>query len=164
MGVKLMVSVWPTVNPRASTAAEMRERGMLVRTDRGSDLLFPFVEAGERGAVHVHYYDPFNPEARAYLWQRVKESYFDKGIALFWLDACEPEIRPVDHGNLRFHEGAGAELACLYPFRHQQALFEGMRAAGRTDVLNLCRSAWAGSQRFGAAVWSGDIHSTWGML
>ena len=27
-------------------------------------------------------------------------------------------------------------------------------------MLLLCRSAWAGSQRYGAAVWSGDIPST----
>ena len=28
----------------------------------------------------------------------------------------------------------------------------------------LSRSAWAGSQRYGAAVWSGDIQSTWEAL
>ena len=28
----------------------------------------------------------------------------------------------------------------------------------------LCRSAWAGSQRYGAAVWSGDIPATWESL
>ena len=28
----------------------------------------------------------------------------------------------------------------------------------------LCRSAWAGSQRYGAAVWSGDIASTFESL
>src|SRR5205814_6002855 len=33
-----------------------------------------------------------------------------------------------------------------------------------TTVLNLCRSAWAGSQRYGAAVWSGDIDSTFEAL
>src|SRR5258708_26740913 len=35
-----------------------------------------------------------------------------------------------------------------------------MRYAGKPAILNLCRSAWAGSQRYGAAVWSGDINST----
>ncbi len=27
--------------------------------------------------------------------------------------------------------------------------------------VNLVRCAWAGSQRYGALVWSGDIHSDW---
>ena len=37
----------------------------------------------------------------------------------------------------------------------------GRRAAGQDDVVNLIRCAWAGSQRYGALVWSGDISSTW---
>jgi alpha-D-xyloside xylohydrolase len=39
-----------------------------------------------------------------------------------------------------------------------------MQAAGEQDILFLCRSAWAGSQRFGAAVWSGDTPSTFSSL
>ena len=35
---------------------------------------------------------------------------------------------------------------------------------GEKDVLLLCRSAWAGSQRYGAAVWSGDIPTTFESL
>jgi alpha-D-xyloside xylohydrolase len=35
-----------------------------------------------------------------------------------------------------------------------------MRQEGEEEILSLCRSAWAGSQRYGAAVWSGDIDST----
>ncbi len=164
MGVRLMVSIWPSVNPRASTAAEMRERGFLVGTAHGSDLLYPFMETGEQRPTHLHYYDPTNPEARAFLWNKVKKSYHDKGVALYWLDACEPEIYPVEPENLRLHAGAGVEVACIYPFMHQKAFYDGMRAEGRRDIINLCRSAWAGSQRFGAAVWSGDIRSDWGSL
>ncbi len=36
-------------------------------------------------------------------------------------------------------------------------VWEGMQAQGETEILTLNRSAWAGSQRYGAAVWSGDI-------
>ena len=35
-----------------------------------------------------------------------------------------------------------------------------MRSEGQEQVLNLLRCAWAGSQRYGALVWSGDIHSS----
>jgi alpha-D-xyloside xylohydrolase len=161
MGVKCMVSVWPSVNPRATTAREMKERGMLTGTDRGTDVLFSFAETREKPPSLMHYYDPTNPEARAFIWDRVKKSYHDAGVALYWLDACEPEIHPCTPDNLRFHAGPGVEVANIYPLMHQRAFYEGMRAAGRTDVLTLCRSAWAGSQRYGAAVWSGDIHSDW---
>jgi alpha-D-xyloside xylohydrolase len=43
---------------------------------------------------------------------------------------------------------------------HVQGFYEGMRAEGEEKPLFLCRSAWAGSQRYGAAVWSGDVPST----
>ena len=37
---------------------------------------------------------------------------------------------------------------------------EGMKQDGEKEVMNLVRSAWAGSQRYGALVWSGDIDSS----
>jgi alpha-D-xyloside xylohydrolase len=39
-----------------------------------------------------------------------------------------------------------------------------MHLIGESQVLNLCRSAWAGSQRYGAVVWSGDIETTFEAL
>jgi alpha-D-xyloside xylohydrolase len=39
-----------------------------------------------------------------------------------------------------------------------------MRAAGHSEIVNLSRSAWAGTQRYGAAVWSGDIRSRFEVL
>jgi len=66
--------------------------------------------------------------------------------------------------NLRFHAGDGEAVANIYPLKHAQGFFEGMQAEGEQEILLLCRSAWAGSQRFGAAVWSGDILSTFSAL
>lgn len=39
-----------------------------------------------------------------------------------------------------------------------------MVSEGQTDVVNLLRCAWAGSQKYGALVWSGDIASSWSSL
>jgi alpha-D-xyloside xylohydrolase len=39
-----------------------------------------------------------------------------------------------------------------------------MQAEGEEEILSLCRSAWAGSQRYGALVWSGDIESNFDAL
>lgn len=36
-----------------------------------------------------------------------------------------------------------------------------MSASGQTNIVNLLRCAWAGSQKYGALVWSGDIASSW---
>ncbi len=36
----------------------------------------------------------------------------------------------------------------------------GLRPPGETDIINLERCAWAGSQRLATLVWSGDIVSS----
>src|SRR5699024_993439 len=52
------------------------------------------------------------------------------------------------------------QVGNLYPQAFARAVFEGQQAAGETEIVNLVRCAWAGSQRFGALAWSGDISST----
>ncbi len=163
MGVKLMVSVWPSVNPLSRNFAEMQRRGLLVRTEHGVPGLMSFRDPDE-DQVTIHYYDSTNPEARQFIWERVREGYYQYGIKVWWLDACEPEIRPRDPENLRYYLGNGLAVANIYPMLHAQAFYEGMRAEGEEEIISLCRSAWAGSQRYAAAVWSGDIRSTFEAL
>ena len=159
MGVKVVVSVWPTVNPRSVNFAKMREMGFLVQNVRGVEAHMPFVDINCEGTVYVHFYDPTNPDARKFVWEQTREGYYRYGIKAWWLDACEPEMHPLDPDNLRFHAGDGAAVLNLYPMMHARAFHDGMRAEGETEIISLCRSAWAGSQRYGAAVWSGDIPS-----
>ena len=58
--------------------------------------------------------------------------------------------------------GATGDLAHkkIYPALYARAFYEGMNAAGQENVINLLRCAWAGSQKYGALVWSGDIDVT----
>ena len=164
MGVKLMVSVWPTVNALSHNFEDMRARGLLVRTEHGIPALLPFRDNRPEGSVYLHYYDATNPEAREFLWNQVREHYYVFGIKHWWLDACEPEMDPSDEENLRFSLGHGTAVANVYPLLHELGFAEQMRLIGESQVLNLCRSAWAGSQRYGAVVWSGDIDTTFEAL
>ncbi len=163
-GVRVMVSVWPTVSRLAETWDEMWRAGHIVRTTRGVAAHMWFVDNGNEDGLYLHYYDPTHPGAREFIWERVREGYYRYGIDVFWLDACEPEMLPMAPDNLRFHAGSGLEVANVYPRDHAQGFFEGMRAAGQDEPLLLCRSAWAGSQRYGVAVWSADIDSTFASL
>ena len=47
-----------------------------------------------------------------------------------------------------------------YPLFYAKTFFDGMQAQGQENIINLLRCAWAGSQKYGALVWSGDIHSS----
>src|SRR6185437_457812 len=160
MGVKLMVSIWPTVSPAAGTYAEMADRGLLVAAERGIGVHMPFWDKGTSDPVLISYYDATNPAAREYIWSKAREGYYKHGIRAWWLDACEPELRPESPDNLRYHLGPGLEVGNIYPLLHARAFHEGMTGEGEDDIVLLCRAAWAGSQRFGAALWSGDVDST----
>ncbi|OCL08055.1 glycoside hydrolase family 31 protein [Glonium stellatum] len=157
MGVELMVSVWPTVDKRSENYAEMLEGGYLIRTDRGTRTTLDF--QGE-----TVYYDATNPSARSYLWQKAKSNYYDKGIRVFWLDEAEPEYAVYDFDNYRYYLGPNLAIGNIYPVCYAQTFYEGMTNAGQQNVVNLLRCAWAGSQKFGALVWSGDIASSWDSL
>jgi len=161
MGVKLMVSIWPTVNIDSPNYPIMKKKGYLTRSERGSDAhMSHLVDSFPPGPAHLAYYDATNPEARKFVWEQVRKNYYNAGVKVWWLDACEPELIPMDHDNVRYHIGNGLEVGCMYPLLHQQGFWEGMRSEGEDEIIFLCRSAWAGSQRYGAAVWSGDISST----
>ncbi len=160
-GIKIMVSVWPTVNPDSENFAELERRNLLVRTERGLNSFIKFTDSNAHQTVISGLLDTTHPEARKFLWDKVRENYFRHGIKVWWLDAIEPEMVTYDHDNVRYHAGNGLEVGCLYPMFQQQALHDGMKSAGETEILSLGRAGFAGSQRYGAALWSGDIHSTW---
>jgi alpha-D-xyloside xylohydrolase len=162
MEIEPMVSIWPTVNPQSSTYQEMDAEGFLVTSELGPSLHLDSWDKG--GKTFVRYYDATHPDARAYLWRRVEEGYRRYGLRSWWLDACEPELRPNSPENLRYHLGPGPEVQNLYPLLHARGFHEQMQAAGDLEGLLLCRSAWAGSQRYGAAVWSGDVDSSFEAL
>ncbi|MFW5802697.1 MAG: TIM-barrel domain-containing protein [Verrucomicrobiota bacterium] len=164
MGIELMVSVWPTVEIASRNFHEMQENGYLVRTRQGTELVATAPDPQPTKRVGLALCDPFNEKARDFLWEQVRKNYYDKGCRVFWLDACEPEIGPPDTANMRFAEGPAGALTNMYPFYHEKGFHDHLTAAGESEVITLCRSAWAGSQRFGAAVWNGDIPSTWEAL
>ncbi|WP_025677962.1 TIM-barrel domain-containing protein [Paenibacillus massiliensis] len=157
LGIELMISVWPTVQTESENYREMLEKGYLLRSDRGVRTQFQFLG---QNAI----FDATNPEARRFLWRIIKKNYYDKGIRVFWLDEAEPELSVYDHDIYRYHMGSSKQIGNIYPVKYSQTFYEGMEAEGQANIVNLVRCAWAGSQRYGALVWSGDIHSSFKVL
>ncbi|CAI6238622.1 unnamed protein product [Periconia digitata] len=154
LNIELMVSIWPTVDRRSSNYQEMLEQGHLIRTERGVRIAMTFMG----NTVH---FDPTNPASRKYVWSKAQQNYFEKGIKTFWLDEAEPEYRVYDFDNYRYHLGPNIAVGNIYPLTYAQTFFEGQSLAGQSQIVNLLRCAWAGSQKYGALVWSGDIASSW---
>jgi len=164
LGVELMVSIWPTVSPLSENYGQFQERGLLVGADQGVEFQQTIQDKGMDAPMPVAFYDPTNPRTGEFVWSLMERNYLIHGIRVFWLDACEPELNPAHPGNLSLFAGPGAEVASIYPRDNARLFADGMAAAGQEPTVLLCRSAWAGSQRYGAAVWSGDIPATWESL
>ncbi len=164
MGVRVMVSIWPTVNRLSKNFPELWRKNYIIRNKQGAAAHMYFVDNKAEDGVYVHYYDSTHPGAREFFWGQVRENYYRHGLKIFWLDACEPEMLPFHPENLLFDAGDGSAVANIYPLENVRGFYDGMKAEDERDPFFLCRSAWAGSQRFGAAVWSGDIYSTFDSL
>lgn len=157
MGTRCMVSVWPTVDRKSVNYEEMRAKGLLVRTERGSVQCFDF-----QGDTVL--YDATNPESREYIWRKAKQNYYDNGVDCFWLDEAEPEFAAYDFDHFRYYTGSVLKEGNAYPMYHAKAFYDGMKREGQRDIVNLLRSAWVGSQKYAAVVWSGDILSNFTAL
>jgi len=115
-------------------------------------------------------YDLFNPEARAYAWDAMQKGYVDQyGLHHWWLDCDEP-CGGTNNGSYGtdwlYNKGKwpSAFVGAAYPSMLDLTIYEGMGAPGKAyehDNVMLGRAAWAGAQRYGGSVWSGDTQSTW---
>ncbi len=158
MGIELMVSIWPTVDVNSENYDEMKELGLLVRSERANAVQMQFMG-------NEYLYDAFNPEAREYVWNKAKEHYYKYGIKIFWLDEAEPDYMfHYDFDSFRYHQGPAMKVSDFYPVEYAKTFYEGMQKEGQENILNLLRCVWAGSQRYGALLWSGDTHSTFDFL
>ena len=156
MGIKVIVSVWPSVDRRSENFQEMMERGLLMRTERGAAQTYDY----QGDCVTI---DPTNPETRAYVWEKCKEHYYNYGIDFFWLDNSEPDLTKYDFDNFRYYIGPAMECSNIFPQWYSRTYFDPMTALGAQPV-NLLRSGWAGSQKYGNVLWSGDVPSSWESL
>lgn len=155
MGMHLMVSIWPTVDGESENYQEMEELGYLTRSEQGKRL-------GQLGNAAI--IDVTNPDGREYVWSKIKKNYYEKGIHIFWLDEAEPEFTGYEFSHYRYFRGADMEVGNIYPREYARMAYEGMEKEGQKNILNLLRCAWAGSQRYGTLVWSGDIDSSFRSL
>ncbi len=153
LGMKVMVSVWPSVDKRSENFWPMKSRGLLERTERGAEQTYDY--QGDCLTV-----DMFRPEAREYLWNICEKNYRELGIDYFWLDNSEPDYAVYDYENYRFCTGPANKVGNEYPKMCAKAFFDGMKASGEEGFVSLIRSAWVGSQKFAPLVWSGDVPST----
>ncbi|MGN6124434.1 MAG: TIM-barrel domain-containing protein [Sphingomonas oligoaromativorans] len=158
-----MISIWPKFYPTTDNYKELKAAGAVYTRN---------LDAHEHDWVGKGYentdYDPYNPKGRAIYWRQVKERLAVLGVDAWWMDASEPDI----HSNLSIEQrayrmgptamGPGAAFFNSFPLVHAEGVADGWRQfKPDTRGFILTRSGFAGLQRTGAAVWSGDVAARW---
>ena len=153
LGIKVMVSVWPTVNPDSENYAELERKNLLVRTERGMNTFISFTDTNATTRSFPACSTRTHPDARKFLWSKVRENYLRHGIKVCWLDAIEPEMVTYDHDNVRYHIGNGLEVGCIYPMMQQQAIHDGMKSAGEKEIYHARSRGFCGQPK----IWRGNL-------
>ena len=158
---KFMISVWPKFYKGIPNFELMQRQGFLLNRNADED------RKDWLGYVST-FYDVHNPAARKQFWQLLNSNLYSKNIDAWWMDASEPDIHsnlPVSKRKDLFYPnamGSAIKYFNSYPLLNSQAIYEGQKATGDNKrVFILTRSGFAGIQRYGSAIWSGDIGSTW---
>jgi len=79
----IKVSVWPLVDKASTSFAEMYSKGYLVKDDKGQQMPFSSSE---------YIYDPFIPEARKFVFDRLVAGYVSHGIKVRTTPASPPTL------------------------------------------------------------------------
>ncbi|CAB9499595.1 Alpha-xylosidase BoGH31A [Seminavis robusta] len=113
-----------------------------------------------------HFMDPWNPQTRDMFMEFADKAFFSIGADALWLDATEPE--GSDQIGKQIHLGSGDEYANTYSLMVAKSIHDGLTASADNNnkrrVFSLTRSSFAGQQRYGATLWSGDTSGSWDSL
>lgn len=153
----LMLSIWPNMTPGCPDYSEFKDAG----------LFFP----------NSNIYDAFSKAGRELYWKQVKNSLYCHGVDAWWCDSSEPVTPewgrnskpPAPEMYRTFVEEAGKlmpiDKANAYGLYHAMGIYEGQRnETEEKRVVNLTRSGYLGSQKYGTILWSGDIYASWETL
>jgi alpha-D-xyloside xylohydrolase len=158
-----MISVWPKFYEGISTYNEFNKKGWLYKRNV-VDSVRDWVGPGYGST----FYDVFNKDARKGFWDLINKKIYSKGIDAWWMDASEPDILSNVDPQRRKEQmtptalGPAALVLNAYPMENAKGIYEGQRETNPNNrVFILTRSAFAGSQAYGAATWSGDIAARW---
>ncbi len=167
MNAHLIISVWASFGPMTKPYRELEAKHALLNfltwPPSGLDAWPPNMDYPSG----VKVYDPYNPEARDIYWKWMRDGLFSYGVDGWWLDSTEPDhVDPTDADlENKTYLGSFRKVRNAFPLMTVGGVYDHQRATtSEKRVFILTRSAFAGQQRYGCSVWSGDVNSTWEAL
>ena len=106
------------------------------------------------GECRVALLDITDPAAQDWWWRQYP-AFMNVGVDGFWTDLGEPERHPRD---MMHAKGPTPRIHNVYNLLWAKTLYEGFHQwRPNQRVFNLTRAGYAGIQRYGTALWSGDV-------
>ncbi len=167
MNAHIMISIWASFGPMTMQFKELEK----------DSLLFTFGTWPQSGISHiwppvmdypsgVRVYNPFPQKAKDIYWKYLKKLY-DYGIDAWWMDSTDPDcFYPTDE-DYEYPTGYGSfrKMRNAFPLATVSGIYESQRKLSEKQrVFIMTRSSYAGQQRYGSNMWSGDVASSWDML
>jgi alpha-D-xyloside xylohydrolase len=146
IGARLMISVWSKIDENSELGKLAAEQGHYIK--------------------NTSWIDFFDDAASKFYWENFSSRLLKPyGIDAWWQDATEPENddlvgRRVMRGTL-----PGEMVRNVYPMMVNRTVYEGLCTddPDRRPLI-LTRSGFSGIQRYGTALWSGDVGNDWETL
>ena len=169
MDIRLMLSVWSKIDKNSEVGKQMERDSYYIP---GTDWI-----------------DFFNPDAAAAYWKNFNERLVPTGIDAWWQDATEPENDDLAGRRVNNGRWSGEQVRNVYPLLVNKTVFEGLSRSEECGVRSentstadnslksnltphstlhtpreffiLTRCGFPGIQRYGSALWSGDVGNDW---
>jgi alpha-glucosidase len=144
LGFKVMQAQHPFLAEGGLKYKEFEEAGYMNKVPEGKRFTF----------------DHSNPEARKAWWREFKRLYL-QGIRGYWTDMGELE----EHfPGTKSYLGCREKVHNIYSLLWAKGLYDGQRNDFGERVFTLARTTYAGMQKHGTVLWSGDIDASWEVL
>ena len=164
LNAHLMISIWSSFGPATKQYRELDKIGALFNFSTWPQSGLTSWPPNMDYPSGVRVYDPFNPKARDIYWKHLNEGLFQLGMDGWWMDSTEPDhldFKPEDM-DTQTHLGSFRKVRNAFPLVTVGGVYDHQRAVSSDKrVFILTRSGFAGQQRYGASVWSGDVNSSW---
>lgn len=161
-----MISIWASFGPMTKQYHELDSLGLLYDFETWPQSGLPFWPPRRDYPSGVRVYDAFSPVARDIYWRYLK-TLLDEGTDAWWMDSTDPDCfypKESDYDH-KAGDGTWRRYRNAFPLATVSGVYEGQRrVTSDKRVFIMTRSAFAGQQRYGSGLWSGDVTSSWDVL
>ena len=160
---RIMLSVWPKFYQNTEHFKQFDAKGWMYKLAI-EDSVRDWIGKGYIGS----FYDAYSEGARKLFWKQMDDHLFKDGFDAWWMDASEPDI--LSNSSMDYRKklmtptsmGPSTQFFNAYGLMNAKGIYEGQRKSNNNQrVFLLTRSGFAGSQKYAAAIWSGDIGTRW---